>query len=194
MIEPLPSYGSGREHPGPRYVPCLMGYKISNVTIRGGTFDGQGAVWWAAHHEHKIVQTRPHLVEIMYGTDITIVNATFLNSPFWTIHPVYCDRVRIAYSTVNNPVGSPNTDGIDPDSSSNVIIEHCFVYAGDDHISIKSGYQYAGRMFNRPSENITIVNNYFGLGGGVAIGSETAGSVRNVTVAHNRYFGAGKYD
>ena len=34
---------------------------------------------------------------------------------------------------------APNSDGIDPDSSRDVMIEHNDVSCGDDHIAIKAG-------------------------------------------------------
>ncbi|HBL71661.1 MAG TPA: hypothetical protein DD409_01500, partial [Bacteroidales bacterium] len=36
---------------------------------------------------------------------------TFVNSPFWTINPEFCDNVTVTGITINNPP-SPNTDGI----------------------------------------------------------------------------------
>jgi hypothetical protein len=55
-----------------------------------GTVDGQGAVWWDWFHNHTLNYTRPPLVELMYSTRVVISNLTFINSPFWNIHPVYC--------------------------------------------------------------------------------------------------------
>jgi polygalacturonase len=34
--------------------------------------------------------TRPHLLELMYSTDVIVSNVVFQDSPFWNIHPVYC--------------------------------------------------------------------------------------------------------
>jgi polygalacturonase len=71
---------------------------------------------------------------------------------------------------------APNTDGIDPDSSKNVLIENCVIEVGDDAIAIKSGMDYAGRLFNRSSENIWIRNSWF-KSRHVSIGSEESGCV-----------------
>lgn len=59
-----------------------------------GTVDGQGSIWWNWYHNKTLNYTRPHLVELMNSTAVVISNLTFLNSPFWTIHPVYCRLVR----------------------------------------------------------------------------------------------------
>jgi hypothetical protein len=62
-------------------------------------------------------------------------------------------------------------------------ISNCYISVGDDCITIKSGYKYHRSQV--PSENIAVTNCVFGRGhGGVGIGSETAGGVRNVTISN----------
>lgn len=61
-----------------------------NFAGDNGTIDGQGAVWWDAFRNKTLDYTRGHLVELIDSQDIMISNLTFQNSPFWTIHPVYC--------------------------------------------------------------------------------------------------------
>lgn len=63
------------------YFPCAG---------ENGTIDGQGSMWWERFRNKTLDYTRPHLVELMNSTGVVISNLTFLNSPFWTIHPVYC--------------------------------------------------------------------------------------------------------
>lgn len=60
-----------------------------------GTIDGQGSIWWNNFWNKTLNYTRPHLVELMNSTGVLISNVTFLNSPFWTIHPVYCRFVPL---------------------------------------------------------------------------------------------------
>ena len=55
-----------------------------------GTIDGQGSVWWENFSSHSLNYSRPHIVEFISSNDIIISNLTFLNSPAWNIHPVYC--------------------------------------------------------------------------------------------------------
>ena len=98
----------------------------------------------------------PSLIEVMNCEQLRITNLTLRNSPFWTIHPVYCDDVVVADVNIFAPLDSPNTDGIDPDSCSNVLIERCYVESGDDGIAIKSGWDCFGQAVNRPTVNITI--------------------------------------
>ena len=75
----------------------------------------------------------------------------------------------------------PNNDGCDPESSKNVHIKNCYFNTGDDCIAIKSGRNNDGRRVNVPSENIIIQNCVMKEGhGGVVIGSEISGGVKNV--------------
>ena len=103
--------------------------------------------------------TRGHLIEIMWSKNIEVSNLFLTNSPFWTVHPVYVDGFVARGLTIVNPVsGAPNTDGIDPDSTSNVLIEDCYIRTGDDAIAIKSGWDEFGYGYNVSSSNITIRN------------------------------------
>ncbi|KAL3381411.1 hypothetical protein AABB24_001493, partial [Solanum stoloniferum] len=125
VIDPLPSYGHGRDAPGGRYISLIFGTNLTDVIITGenGTIDGQGALWWQQFHMNKLKYTRPYLIELMHSNKIQISNLTLLNSPSWNIHPVYSSDIIIQGITILAPVTSPNTDGIDPDSCTNIKLE-----------------------------------------------------------------------
>ncbi|KAK9013661.1 hypothetical protein V6N11_041662 [Hibiscus sabdariffa] len=184
VVDPLPSYGRGRELPGARHQSLIYGCNLTDVIITGdnGTIDGQGSVWWNWFRSKTLNHTRPHLVELMNSTGVVISNLTFLNSPFWNIHPVYCSRVIVRNVTIMAPLDSPNTDGVDPDSSDDVCIEDCYISTGDDLISVKSGWDEYGISFARPSKNIVIrrLIGHNRNGSGIAIGSEMSGGVSEV--------------
>ncbi|KAG8044864.1 hypothetical protein GUJ93_ZPchr0008g13171 [Zizania palustris] len=194
LIEPLPSYGRGRELPGGRYMSLIHGNGLQDVVITGenGTIDGQGSVWWGMWKKGTLPFTRPHLLELMNSSDVIVSNVVFLDSPFWNIHPVYCSNVVIRNVTVLAPHDSPNTDGIDPDSSSNVCIEDCYISTGDDLIAIKSGWDEYGMAYGRPSSHITI-RRITGSSpfAGFAVGSETSGGVEHVLAEHLNFFSSG---
>jgi hypothetical protein len=110
---------------------------------------------------------------------------SLINSPSWNIHPVYCNKICIDNVRIESPYDSPNTDGINPDSCSDVIISNCQISCGDDCISLKSGYNADGRRVAIPCENVLISNCIFKKGyGGIVIGSEMSGDVRNVNVSN----------
>ncbi|KAI9182730.1 hypothetical protein LWI28_028299 [Acer negundo] len=192
VVDPLPSYGRGRELPGGRHRSLIYGRNLTDIIITGdnGTIDGQGSIWWDRFRNGTLDYTRPHLVELMNSTGVVISNLTFLNSPFWTIHPVYCSHVRVKNVTILAPLDSPNTDGIDPDSSDNVSIEDCYISTGDDLIAIKSGWDEYGISYGRPCTNVVIrgIIGQTQLGAGIAIGSEMSGGVSEVHAENLQFF------
>ncbi|WOL08282.1 putative polygalacturonase [Canna indica] len=194
LVDPLPSYGRGRELPGKRYMSFIQGDGVSDVIITGenGTIDGQGEVWWNMWRQRSLRFTRPNLLEFKDSKDILISNVVFQNSPFWNIHPVYCSNVVIKYVTVLAPYDSPNTDGIDPDSSSNVCIEDAHISTGDDLVAIKSGWDEYGIAYGRPSSGITIrrVSGSTPFAG-IAIGSETSGGIEDIFVENINLYNTG---
>ncbi|XP_011031186.1 PREDICTED: probable polygalacturonase [Populus euphratica] len=186
IIEPLPSYGRGRERLGGRHISLIHGDGLTNVVITGnnGTIDGQGKMWWELWWNRTLEHTRGHLVELMNSQDILISNLTFRNSPFWTIHPIYCSNLVVKDMTILAPLNAPNTDGIDPDSSTNVCIEDCYIESGDDLVAVKSGWDQYGIKMARPSSNIIIrrVSGTTPTCSGVGIGSEMSGGIFKVTI------------
>nr|AFK48190.1 unknown [Lotus japonicus] len=187
LMPALPSYGYGREHPGPRYGSLIHGQNLRDVVITGhnGTINGQGQSWWTKYREKLLNHTRGPLVQIMWSSDIVIANITLRDSPFWTLHPYDCKNVTIKNVTILAPVyHAPNTDGIDPDSCEDMLIEDCYISVGDDAIAIKSGWDQYGIAYGKPSKNIIIRNLVVrsNVSAGISIGSEMSGGVSNVTV------------
>ncbi|KAL2229167.1 UNVERIFIED_CONTAM: putative polygalacturonase [Sesamum indicum] len=187
LMPPLPSYGYGRERPGPRYGSLIHGQNLKDVVITGhnGTINGQGQTWWKKYRQKLLNHTRGPLVQIMWSSDIVISNITLRNSPFWTVHPYDCKNVTMKNLTILAPIfDAPNTDGIDPDSCEDMVIEDCYISVGDDGVAIKSGWDQYGISYGRPSMNILVRNLVIRsmVSAGVSIGSEMSGGVSNVIV------------
>ncbi|CAL9202654.1 unnamed protein product [Musa hybrid cultivar] len=185
IIDPLPSYGRGRDAAGGRYSNLIMGYNLTDVVIIGrnnGTIDGQGETWWKMFRNKELNYTRGYLIELMYCKQVLISNITLVNSPSWNVHPVYSSHVIVSGITILAPVNSPNTDGIDPDSSSNVRIEDCYIVSGDDCIAIKSGWDEYGIAFNMSSKHIVIrrLTCISPTSAVIALGSEMSGGIQDV--------------
>jgi polygalacturonase len=122
---------------------------------------------------------RPNFIQPYRSRNILIEGVTFRNSPMWFLNPVLCENVTV--KDVRFEGLGPNNDGCNPESSRNVLITGCYFDTGDDCIAIKSGRNADGRRINTASENIVIRNCVMKEGhGGVVIGSEISGSVRNV--------------
>ena len=181
----------------------IYAFEETDFAITGtGTLDGQGEVWhrWIKQSDadirtlvkmakdnvpvnervfgegHKL---RPNFIQPVRCRNVLIEGVRVINSPMWTLNPVYCTNVTIRGVTVETD--GPNSDGCDPDSCTDVLIEKCVFSNGDDCIAVKSGRDEDGRRVNIPCENVVIRDCVFKNGhGGVTMGSETAGGIRNV--------------
>lgn len=112
--------------------------------------------------------------------DVLIEDVALDGSIFWNIAPVYCENVIIRGVTVNSH-GHPRTDGIDVDSSVNVLIEETTLDCGDDCFTLKAGRGEEAVELGRPTQNVVIRNCRVKRGvGGITIGTETAGFIRNI--------------
>lgn len=128
---------------------------------------------------------RPQLIQPYRCKNVLIQGVTLKNSPMWQIHPVLCTNVTVRRVKITgaglNRESAPNTDGCDPESCTDVLIQDCDFNTGDDCIAIKSGRNADGRRVHVPSQNIVIQGCHMQDGhGGVTIGSEISGGVRNV--------------
>ena len=124
---------------------------------------------------------RPQFIQPYRCRNVLIEGVTIRNSPMWEIHPVLCTNVTVR--NVSIVTTGPNNDGCDPESCRDVLIEGCLFDTGDDCIAIKSGRNADGRRIAVPSENIIVRACRMKEGhGGVTIGSEISGGVRNVFV------------
>jgi polygalacturonase len=133
------------------------------------------------------MELRPAFFQPMNCTNVLVEGVTFLYGAFWTITPTYCENVivrNVRIETEGEYGHTPNGDGVDPSSSRNVLIENCEFDTGDDCIAIKAGRDADGLRVNKPAENI-VIRNCRGLHGhgGIVIGSETSGSIRNISAS-----------
>ncbi|XP_022736661.1 probable polygalacturonase isoform X2 [Durio zibethinus] len=158
IIDPLPSYGRGRDADGGRYISLIFGTNLTDVVITGdnGTIDGQGVTWWDKFHKGKLKYTRPYLIEII--------------------------NVVVQRLTILAPVTSPNTDGINPDSCTNTRIEDCYIVSGDDCVAVKSGWDEYGIKFGMPTKQLVIrrltcISPFSAV---IALGSEMSGGIEDV--------------
>jgi len=128
---------------------------------------------------------RPQFIQPYRSKNVLIEGVTLKNSPMWQVHPVLCTNVTVRKMTITgasaNRDSGPNTDGCDPESCTDVLISDCDFNTGDDCIAIKAGRNADGRRVNVPSQNIVVQGCRMKDGhGGVTIGSEISGGVRNV--------------
>lgn len=114
----------------------------------------------------------------------------FQNSPAWCIHPLMCENLIVRNIDVRNSWYSQNGDGIDIESCKNSLVYNCTFDVGDDAVCIKSGKNESGRKRGIPCENIIVKNVVVYHGhGGVTVGSEMSGGVKNMHVSNCTFIG-----
>lgn len=186
------------------YSPLIYALNCKNIAITGkGRLIGGGEAWWhwkklqqeAANElcyaesngipvEQRIYGTeeaalRPSFIQLVNCRNIQLKDFTIEDGPQWMLHPVYCEQVLVSGVTVLSE--GPNTDGLNPDSCKNVIIENCHFRTGDDCIAINSGMNEDGWRVKKPCKNIVISHCTMSGGhGGIAIGSGISGGAENI--------------
>lgn len=179
-------YPAKAEFRAPGLQSLVSATNARNIAIMGeGVIDGAGETWWQEARTYKDAgilgsdHTRPRLVVFDHCKHVRVEGVTIQNSPMWQLVPYYSDDVVIRNIKVLAPAHSPNTDAIDPFSSSHVIIDHVFADVGDDDIAIKSGAINSPGP-DAPSRDITITDCHFLHGHGLSVGSEIAGGAQNI--------------
>jgi unsaturated rhamnogalacturonyl hydrolase len=193
------------------YSPLIYAFEQENIAVTGrGVLDGQADAehWWpwkggaagqpsqggdrealfaSAEKGVPAVERlygaghylRPSFFEPMKCRNVLLEGVTFKASPMWFLHPVLCSNVIIR--GVTTIAHGPNTDGCNPESCRDVLIEDCTFDNGDDCIALKSGRNADGRRLATPIENVIIRRCRMKAGhGGITIGSEISGGARNI--------------
>lgn len=194
------------------YSPLVYAPNCENVAITGkGTLNGHGKKWWALKKKEDfdrikasaqplesrqfglkggVTSQRPVLLMPWKSKNVLIEGVTLIDPPFWTVQPVYCENVIIRGITIDSRRGH-NGDGIDLDSCKNVLIEYNNLQTNDDAVCLKSGLNQDGIQIGIPCENVVVrhfvARNVLTGSGGIVIGSEMSGGVRNVYV-HDALF------
>ncbi len=124
----------------------------------------------------------PMFISPINCTNVYVEGVSLENTAFWNVVPIYCDHVIIRGINVNS-VGVPRGDGIDIESTRNVLIEYSTLACGDDCFTMKAGRGLDGLRVNKPTENVVVRYCLAREGhGGITVGSETAAVIRNLYV------------
>ncbi|PKB15460.1 glycoside hydrolase family 28 protein [Flavobacterium sp. 5] len=195
------------------YSPLIYGNDVKNIAITGnGIIDGEAKNTWIKwkpleekdkqlsremNHKNTPIKERvfgeghylrPQLIQFINSKNILLENIKLEDSPFWCVHLLKSKSITICglkYSAHNN-----NNDGIDPEYSSDILIENVLFDNADDNVAIKAGRDDEGRSnSNTPSENIVIRNCEFKGLHAIVIGSEMSAGVRNVYVENSKFRG-----
>lgn len=188
------------------YMPLIYARDCEDIAVDGeGELLGCGEAWWTwkltqsagsntlydmavagTPVEERVFGTerdalRPSFIQFIGCRRSLIEGVTVKNGPQWTIHPVYCEDVIVRGVTVCTD--GPNTDGCNPDSCRNVLIERCSFRTGDDCIAVNAGMNEDGWRVGRPCENV-VIRDCMMTGGhaAIAVGSAVSGGVSNIHV------------
>ena len=196
LVPPLPWYGGGQDAQqsgAPEWQAVVRAFGATNVSITGGgVLDGNGGApggWWACFHATPALApppcagfSRPQLVRFVHSRGVRVSNVTLRDSPAWTLHLANVSGAVVEDLTVTAPASEGNTDGVDVDCSSDILIQRMYYAGGDDAIAIKSGIDYLGRTYGRATRDVLITGLVVEGGNGIAVGSEQSGGVGpNVT-------------
>ena len=173
------------------------------LVASGGVLNKKGDIWYPSEGFKKGAESgeiedrneikdfyRPVMISFIECKNVLLDGPVFQNSPAWNIHPLLCTNLTVRNIDVRNPWYSQNGDGIDIESCKNSVVYNCTFDVGDDAICIKSGKDKEGRDRNIPTENIIVKNCVVYHGhGGVTVGSEMSGGVKNMHVSNCTFIG-----
>ncbi len=185
----------------------INAHDLSGVKIYGeGTIDGSGSMWWDKYWNMRkeydakglrwVVDydcKRPRLMLIYNASNVMVEGLTLKEPGFWTLHICYSTNVVVDGLTIranlDEKVG-PSSDGVDIDSSSNVLVQNCDIDCNDDNFCLKAGRDSDGLRVNRSTHNIIIRDCIARKGHGlITCGSETSGGIYNVEAYNLKAYG-----
>jgi polygalacturonase len=194
------------------YSPFIYAFEKTNIAITGnGVLDGQAGPehWWPwakkintpnqendrnsltamGDKDVPVAQRvfgeghflRPNFIQPYRCTNVLFEGFRIVQSPMWEINPVLCRNVTVRGIEIDSH--GPNNDGCDPESCDGTLVTDCSFSTGDDCIAVKAGRNRDGRRVNVPCQNLLIRDCVMKDGhGGVSIGSEVSGGIRNVLI------------
>lgn len=198
------------------YSPLIYAKDCENIAITGsGLLNGNGARWWGWQKQSltngvierlltaqargiavkdRVFGTpedrlRPAFINPVNCTNVLLEGFTLKDGPFWSVQLLYCENAIARKLTFHTH--HPNGDGVNSDSSRNVLIEYCFFDTDDDAIAIKSGKNEDAWRVGKPSENV-VIRDCYSKGprwGSISIGSEMSGGIRNISVRNVKFDG-----
>ena len=135
-------------------------------------------------YREAAAELRPSFVCFMNAKNVLVEGVRIVGAPMFVVHLLYAENAMVRNVMIETYPG-PHSNGIVADSSRFVRISDSYIDTGDDGIVLKSGKDADGLRVNRPTENVTITNcTVHHAHGAVVIGSETAGSIRNVVASN----------
>lgn len=148
---------------------------------------------------------RPSIMQFFLSKRILVENIKLVNSPFWTVHPLFSENLTFRGLEFEALVA--NNDGIDPESSRYILIEDVKFHNADDNVAIKAGrdkegmegvgvtgtelegidsYYIRDGKIGGSTEYVVVRNCDFRGHYAICIGSEMSGGVNHIYVKDNQ--------
>ncbi len=137
----------------------IVALEIENAGIEGGgVIDGNGKYF--GFREEPGFWRPSQMVYLCESKHIRLRNVELLNSPYWTCYVHGCEDVMITGIYIKNNPDVQNSDGIDLDASSKVIISDCLIDSEDDCITFRCNRDLVGSLKNKNKilEDVTVTN------------------------------------
>ncbi|CAI9762933.1 unnamed protein product [Fraxinus pennsylvanica] len=156
--------------------------RVTEVSVIGGTLDGQGANLWACKNSGRSCPKGSTTLAFYNSRNIRIGGLSSINSQKFHILVYGSQNAQLVGIKVSAPGNSPNTDGIHVEKSTQVTIMISKIGTGDDCVSI-----------GPETSNLWIEKVTCGPGHGISIGSlgwelQEPG-VQNITVKSATFTG-----
>lgn len=174
--DPRPGAYPLRGHAYPNFITAVGAHDIA--LTGGGVINGNGDAWWAAFRANRRMPHRPFLVRLTRCDRVLVDGLTFTRSPMFHL-AIGADNLTVFGITVNTPE-APNTDGVDP-AGSHQLIQNCVISDGDDNVVMKPGGQYCS--------DITVADCAFGRGHGMSVGGQSNRGLDGLTVKNCSFDG-----
>ncbi|WP_282074417.1 glycoside hydrolase family 28 protein [Maribacter aquivivus] len=167
---------------------CLIGaVGAKNIGISGeGIIDGNGAAFLAKNlalkkktlgisTEENFGGNRPFLLRFVKSTQITLKDIRVRDAAAWACHFFQSSNILVDNISIYNHANK-NNDGIDLDSSHDIVIKNCTINSGDDAICIKSTSPLP--TYNVEVSNCTLKSDW----GALKFGTESMGDFYNIDI------------
>lgn len=176
--------GQGRLHGQARREQYVRDAEFDPEELITGREIANAAKYGADYRtKYRRAPPSPGLINITNCKDVVIEGIQLIESAFWTLHLQWCDQVYVRglYIT-SSAADGVNSDGLDIDGCSRVVVSDCIIDTGDDALCLKTT---GSSGESRPCEDILISNCILrSSSAALKIGTESYADFRRISVSN----------
>lgn len=164
---------SFRREPQWAVTDSITGREIDNAIKYGADY----------RTKYRKVPPCPGAINFTNCTNVHIRDIEVIESSFWSVHLQWCNRVFVdGIHIQSNSDNGVNSDGLDIDGCSNVMVSNCKINTGDDALCLKTTRQGGKTM---PCREITVTNCILtSSSAALKLGTESHADFENITVSN----------